>query len=175
MYYRYRLYDPNKGRFLSLDPIGFADGPNRYIYLVNDPLDYVDPTGLSVLALPWPGAGMGMGAGMGGATGVGVMGGVAPICATAYGGWTLGWTLGKLIDEHTGASDALGDMIADVIIFLNYGGHGKGERGHAAKSGGTPNEWKHRKPHPTDPDKIIEIDPQTGKKIIKKKPPNCPW
>ena len=44
-YYRNRIYDPNTGRFTSEDPLGFVDGPNRYIYCVNNPLLFLDPFG----------------------------------------------------------------------------------------------------------------------------------
>ncbi len=44
-YYRHRIYDPNTGRFTSEDPLGFVDGPNRYIYCVNNPLLFLDPFG----------------------------------------------------------------------------------------------------------------------------------
>ena len=52
LYYMHaRYYDPLVGRFLSRDPIGtrFANPfeQNRYIYARNNPLLYVDPTGLS--------------------------------------------------------------------------------------------------------------------------------
>ena len=44
---RERYYDPEIGRFLSPDPIGFASGdPNPYRYAKNNPTNYVDPTGL---------------------------------------------------------------------------------------------------------------------------------
>ena len=43
---RARWYDPNSGRFISKDPIGFADGPNPYRYAGNNPILFVDPTGL---------------------------------------------------------------------------------------------------------------------------------
>jgi RHS repeat-associated protein len=46
MDYRARWYDPALGRFLTLDPIGFAAGdPNLYRYVFNQPTDRVDPTG----------------------------------------------------------------------------------------------------------------------------------
>ncbi|MCF6245634.1 MAG: RHS repeat-associated core domain-containing protein [Sulfurovum sp.] len=46
-YYRARYYDPNTQRFLSLDPIGFEAGDfNFYRYVGNDPVNYVDPSGL---------------------------------------------------------------------------------------------------------------------------------
>jgi len=48
-YYRARYYDPNAGRFLTKDPIGFAGGDvNLYRMVVNNPVNYRDPLGL------WP-------------------------------------------------------------------------------------------------------------------------
>jgi RHS repeat-associated protein len=44
-YYRARYYDFKIGRFLSEDPIGVADGPNRYTYVKNNPVNRTDPTG----------------------------------------------------------------------------------------------------------------------------------
>ncbi|MFJ2331791.1 RHS repeat-associated core domain-containing protein, partial [Pseudomonas helleri] len=46
-YNRYRYYDPQVGRFISKDPIGFAGGLNVYAYAPN-PVGWVDPFGLSV-------------------------------------------------------------------------------------------------------------------------------
>jgi RHS repeat-associated protein len=45
--YRARWYDPEQGRFLSPDPIGFAGGINFYAYTGGDPLNLTDPSGLS--------------------------------------------------------------------------------------------------------------------------------
>jgi RHS repeat-associated protein len=39
-----RLYLADVGRWLGVDP-GFADGPNRYTYVRNDPINNRDPTG----------------------------------------------------------------------------------------------------------------------------------
>ncbi len=55
-YNRYRYYDPNSGRFVSKDPIGYAGGLNSYAYAPN-PVVWIDPLGLtgsSVPALPAP-------------------------------------------------------------------------------------------------------------------------
>jgi RHS repeat-associated protein len=51
-YYRTRYYDPNTGRFLSEDSIGFSAGTNFYVYVHNQAVNYVDPTGLDA-SCPW--------------------------------------------------------------------------------------------------------------------------
>ena len=46
-FYRARYYDPSVGRFINGDPIGFAGGNvNFYVYVQNNPINYVDPYGL---------------------------------------------------------------------------------------------------------------------------------
>ena len=46
----FRQYDPSQGRWMSVDPLpGTADDPqslNRYVYVLNDPLNLTDPLGL---------------------------------------------------------------------------------------------------------------------------------
>ncbi|WP_339483753.1 RHS repeat-associated core domain-containing protein, partial [Pseudomonas sp. RL_5y_Pfl2_73] len=46
-YNRYRYYDPQVGRFIGKDPIGFSGGLNVYAYAPN-PANWIDPLGLSI-------------------------------------------------------------------------------------------------------------------------------
>ncbi|MBY0492842.1 MAG: hypothetical protein K2Y23_01385 [Cyanobacteria bacterium] len=44
----YRAYDPSLGRWLSRDPLGDVDGPNRYAYVRGNPISFADPLGLKI-------------------------------------------------------------------------------------------------------------------------------
>jgi RHS repeat-associated protein len=52
-YYRARDYNPQIGRFLQTDPIGYRNGINWYRYCRNRPANWIDPPGLWTLALYW--------------------------------------------------------------------------------------------------------------------------
>ena len=42
----FRYYDPEIGRYLTRDPIGYGDGLNVYLYVGNNPINGIDPQGL---------------------------------------------------------------------------------------------------------------------------------
>jgi RHS repeat-associated protein len=46
-YFGYRFYDPATQRWLNRDPIGEQGGVNLYGYVGNDPINFIDPLGLS--------------------------------------------------------------------------------------------------------------------------------
>jgi RHS repeat-associated protein len=45
-YYKNRTYDPQLGRFMQTDPIGYGAGANLYAYVGNNPINATDPSGL---------------------------------------------------------------------------------------------------------------------------------
>jgi RHS repeat-associated protein len=48
-YYRSRYYDPESGRFISEDPIGFQGGVSFYAYVRGNPAALIDPLGLKIV------------------------------------------------------------------------------------------------------------------------------
>ncbi|PKK88536.1 MAG: hypothetical protein CVV64_18455, partial [Candidatus Wallbacteria bacterium HGW-Wallbacteria-1] len=106
---RNRYYSPALGRFVSKDPIGFAADINLYRYVGNNPLIWVDPSGLFV----WPegagtGIGLGIGTGAGSATGIGgavAAGGAAALGVGAVGVGVLWATNDGPIPDAPGTPD----------------------------------------------------------------------
>lgn len=108
---RARYYDPNAGRFISEDPIGFRAGNNFYQYVLNDPLNSIDPLGLDTT--------------------------VIIIYDTGVGGITYGSHAALLIDNggnpilydpagmygekhHCGSGQACGDLDADASKYKKF-------------------------------------------------------
>lgn len=59
-YMRARYYDPNVGRFISEDPLGFGGGDvNLFAYVTNNPVSRIDPFGLYTEVLVWQPVGYG--------------------------------------------------------------------------------------------------------------------
>ncbi|MBU4339250.1 RHS domain-containing protein, partial [Patescibacteria group bacterium] len=50
-YNRHRYYEASTGRYLANDTIGLAGGINLFAYVLNDPVNFVDPHGLFVGAI----------------------------------------------------------------------------------------------------------------------------
>jgi RHS repeat-associated protein len=54
IYYGYRFYNPSIERWMNRDPLGEAGGINLYGFVGNDPVNWIDPDGLSKKD-PWYG------------------------------------------------------------------------------------------------------------------------
>ncbi len=53
VYFGKRYYDPSIIQWITLDPLGTADGPNRYAFVHNNPINQVDAEGLFSLDTIW--------------------------------------------------------------------------------------------------------------------------
>jgi RHS repeat-associated protein len=107
-----RDYDPSIGRWLNKDPIRFAGGSNFYVYVKNDPINFVDPSGQ--VGIP----GIIVGA---------ISGGVG--AAITSGGDLQAIAIGAVIGGVVGAFNPLASLAhADIGItatqaLINYAGN----------------------------------------------------
>lgn len=154
-YNYFRSYDSRTGRYSQPDPIGLDGGWNQYSYAELNPLLYSDPTGLtSVAACANP-----ANAAACAAAGIGIAGAAAAVAPPAP-------------PVQPEPSPSLWDRVIDWCMESR----GRGERGATGGTSGkgTNNPYKHCRDHPTDPNKIICKDHQTGKTNEKKKPADWP-
>ncbi|MBL7557369.1 MAG: hypothetical protein JNM24_16190 [Bdellovibrionaceae bacterium] len=110
-----RDYDPTIGRWISKDPILFRGGDtNLYGYVMNDPINFIDPRGLSQEqidnALTWIGANY-----------PSLVSGISPKgydlpLIPSWGGWTIPGSERFIIDTR-GGSDAwvLGRVVHELL------------------------------------------------------------
>lgn len=111
-----RYYNPTTGRWTQQDPAGNIDGPNRYLYVNNNPTNATDPTGYFSIgdiagdvidgAVQGFTGGFAAGASLGCVLGF-VSGGGPPGCAVGFGvigaiGGTAGFTVGGLVGGFFG-------------------------------------------------------------------------
>ncbi|MFA7444215.1 MAG: RHS repeat-associated core domain-containing protein, partial [Lysobacteraceae bacterium] len=119
VYLRARHYDPQRGRFLSVDPHGgLIEQPvtlNPYLYGNADPVNHLDPSGELAFLAPVVGT----------FAGLGVLGSVAVIAAIGAVQGTVGMAASDILAFH---SDQSGDAIqweVDVVGgALSAGGTG---------------------------------------------------
>lgn len=93
-----RDYDPETGRWLSKDPIRFNGGDtNLYGYVMADPVNFIDPSGLSIsdYLIPW-GTGTGGGNIVGGVVGGSIGAGIGVIVGGPVGGYIGGFIGGEI-------------------------------------------------------------------------------
>jgi RHS repeat-associated protein len=107
-YLRARQYDPDVGRFLSADPVlGSPLRPqtlNRYAYVADNPLRYIDPTGRFLDDIDWASVGALL-------AGAAVVAGAIALCATGVG--CIGVIAALIIAGAAGAGTAVAITAAE--------------------------------------------------------------
>ncbi len=111
-YYRARYYSPGMRRFINEDPIRLFGGINSYAYVQNNPVNWIDPSGLFGITVGFEGAAA--------AFGFGGMGGI-------YGNfahnpslpWYQGWSSSVTIIAGGGAAASVAGVGGGVHIGGN--------------------------------------------------------
>jgi len=121
IYMRNRFYFPAFGRFMSEDPIGLAGGDvNLYRYVLNDPVNAVDPWGLWSF---WAGATGTLGSGLAGSFSEGAAydsnnGGYGSYSSTSPDGYGVGHSFGIEFGFYTGGM--AGATTTHTFSFLDF-------------------------------------------------------
>jgi RHS repeat-associated protein len=118
-----RNYDPTIGQWVEKDPIEYAGGTGPYLYCENDPVNCVDPSGLTGGSFPAPElpGGSGLGLGLLG-PGVGLAG-----LAGALGGYGGAWMMGAnqgAVHQATMWGGGLGLGVGGVALMYSLLGAG---------------------------------------------------
>jgi uncharacterized protein RhaS with RHS repeats len=116
-----RHYDPTIGRWTSKDPIGFAGGDtNLYGYVMNDPVNWIDPLGLRRYGKLKSRDQAALAGGIiGGAIGSGI-----PALGTVLGGLAggfIGGAIGHLGDKIGGDTQLYIDTVSGAFIGIAIG------------------------------------------------------
>ncbi len=114
----HRHYDPQQGRFLTRDPIGYDGGINLYSYTQNNPVNWMDPDGTDafdngIIAVTTT---------LGGLAGGTIGGGIGAAGGTLVG--PEGTIIGGGYGVYQGAfwGGVAGAAVGSVIVGLRHGG-----------------------------------------------------
>jgi RHS repeat-associated protein len=127
-YYRARYYDPTIGRFLQEDIFGglprFPQSLNRFVYVANNPVNFLDPTGLVVpQALIAAGTGAAIGFVIGGVTAALTGGSFREVVGAAISGGISGGVAAGLaaLGVPFPMAGALGNLASQGFAELRAG------------------------------------------------------
>lgn len=121
----YRVYDSNRGRWISRDPLGEGVDYNLYRYCGNSPANFMDQLGLWEIPFPSPGAGaaadvIGLGEGLS-AIGAGIVEGLetaGPYGAIAGGGGVITKFWKDALEAEEQAAVAEGALITTQTLLM---------------------------------------------------------